>query len=538
MRKGLLAGAGSLALLLILLGRFVSLSPAQNVTGPVAIAASQSGQLIILAGNELLLHDRAGVSGEVIAASELGLKALSPPLAYTPEGDLLLQAISESNPELAPGLWQCQLTSRQCTPKEPAFSPDRISVHPLTGEIFVADLAAEKLAKITATGELRASTDRAMGENPVLRLDSGLLFVNSNEGPAISVLRYEDQAFGQQLDEVLLLPPAALETEQTRVWDFTGSDSHWWVTLYNPSSGDSGLYLFDKNWSFLRQLPRDGFESPGHLVNWGSKVLLYDNQYASLRRYSASGIPEVPLTSESLRDLIDQRARAQQLMNLGWSLALSVLALAALVNLAWAYLQSSRALVYRSRSTRGATPLDDIADNIDWIDAVAARKQQLRHANVAFGVLSVAVIILLIGLGVSLSTLLAAMLALCGPLIALQLLLRSEREYIGSWDEHLVLVDHRQLYHVASGARIQYRGPFVLVDDVVVFTGSALLPALDRAAIKREVLPRSRAGVRVDRKTVLVKLLESQHPIARAGQVIGLCLLGALLILFLARLPW
>ena len=44
--------------------------------------------------------------------------------------------------------------------------------------------------------------------------------------------------------------------------------------------------------------------------------------------------------------------------------------------------------------------------------------------------------------------------------------------------------------------------------------------------------------VRVDRKTVLIKLLESQHPIARAGQVVGACLFGRLVVLLLARLPW
>ncbi len=537
-RQGLLVGAGAIALLLILLGRFVSLSPAQNVSGPLAVSASQSGQLTILAGNQLLMHDRAGVSEEEIVAADLGFSALSPPLAHMPNGDLLLKAISDSDPEQGERFWQCQLATRQCNALESALAPDRVSVHPLTGELFVADLAVDKLAKMTTSGELKASVERPLGDNPVLRLDSGLLFVNSSEGPAISVLRYEDQAFGQQLDEVLLLPPAALEAEQTRVWDFASSGTHWWVTLYNPSNGDSGLYLFDSNWSFLRQLPREGFDRPGQLVNWSNRILLYDKQYPQLLRYSASGNPEVPLTSASLEGLIDRRARAQQLINLGWSLALAVLILIALISLIWAYLQSARALVYKSRPTRGATPLDDFVDNIDWIEAAAARSQQLKHATIAFGVLSVAVVILVIGLGGSLSTLVAAILALCGPLIALQMLLRSEREYLGTWDRHLVLVDHRQLYHVASGARIQYRGPFVLVDDVIVFTGTALLPALDRAAVRDEVLPRSQAGVRVDRKTVLIKLLESQHPIARAGQVVGACLFGGLVVLLLARLPW
>ncbi|WP_165954242.1 hypothetical protein [Seongchinamella unica] len=538
MRKGLLTGITALALLLILLGRFVSLTPPGNVEGPSAVAASSAGELVILAGNELLLHDRAGVSRESIVARDLGLTALSPPLAYTPSGDLLLSAKSLEHSSAQPQLWQCQLDERLCTPIAPALAPDALTVHPLTGELFVANMAGQALAKLAAGGELMADAARPIADHPVLRLDAGLLFVNGSDGPAVSVLRYEDQAFGQQLDEILLLPPAALEAEQTRVWDFATSGSHWWVTLYNPGSGDSGLYLFDANWTFIRQLPGSLPGSPGQLLNWGNKILQYHPQQAQILRFSATGNAEVPLLSDSLQRMIDSRAAERRLGNAAWSVVLILLTGTVIASLAFAYLQASRALVYKSRPARGAAPLDDIADDIHWVNAVAARKQQLRHANVGVAVLSLAVIIVLIGLGVSLATLVGAMLALCGPVVALQLLLRSEREYLGTWDDHLVVVDHRQLYQLASGARIQYRGPFLLIDDVVIFTGTPLLPAMDGKSINQEVAPLARAGVRVDRKTVLVKLLESRHPVARAGQAVGFCLASGLLVMILGQLPW
>ena len=79
--------------------------------------------------------------------------------------------------------------------------------------------------------------------------------------------------------------------------------------------------------------------------------------------------------------------------------------------------------------------------------------------------------------------LLAAMIALIGPFAGLQLILRSEPEHLGLSNEQLVLVDHRQLYHLASGPRIHYWGPFVIIDDVVIFTGTVLLPTLDRSQL-------------------------------------------------------
>ncbi|RLQ22669.1 hypothetical protein DWB85_06715 [Seongchinamella sediminis] len=537
-RRALLTAATALALLLILLGRLLALTPAADVTGPTALAASTGGELAVLAGKELLLHDRAGVSTTAIPARELGLTALSPPLAYTPAGELLLTAQALEDPTAGSQLWQCSLDDRQCVAMARTQAPDALSVHPLSGELFVADVAGQSLAKLAADGTRLADTDRPLAANPVLRLNAGLLLVNSSEGPAVSVLRYEDRAFGQQLDEILLLPPSALEAELSRVWDFASSDSHWWAILYNPASGASGLYLFDHDWKFIKQLATRQTTSPGQLVNWGNKILLYHPQQAQILRFSAAGKAEAPLVSESLQTMIETRASAQRLTRLAWSLALILLLGIVLVSLARAYLQAARALVYRGRPSSGAAPLDDIADDISWIDAVATRPQQLRHANVALAVVALAVVILLVGLGVSLATLVGAILVLCGPLLALQLLLRSERDYLGSWEDHLVLVDHRRLYHLASGARIQYRGPFLLVDDVVVFTGTPLLPALDAQAINREIAPLAQAGVRVDRKTLLVKLLQSHHPLARGGQVAGLCMLAGLLVMILGQLPW
>ncbi len=90
------------------------------------------------------------------------------------------------------------------------------------------------------------------------------------------------------------------------------------------------------------------------------------------------------------------------------------------------------------------------------------------------------------------------------------------------------------MYHLASGARLQYRGPFLLIDDVVVFSGSALLPALDPTQLQQQVFAHIKTGVRVDYKTVIVKLLQSRHPLAQAGKVVTLCASLAVCVLMLS----
>ena len=540
-RKGMFVGAAALAILLLLLGRFASLTAQTIVSGPAGVAASKQGELLIIAGDYLLIHDRAGVASKSIAANKLGLKNLSAPVSYTPSGKVLLQASSKNETDNNVILWLCDLTQESCASlgtENPATTLNSLRVHDLNGDLFIADGSAGKLLKLSANGALKSAVDRPLPDKPVLRLDSGLLFINSKQGPAISVLRYEDTAFGQQLDEILLLPPPALEREHTRVWDFASNGNHWWVTLFNPDNGDSALYLFDRDWNYVRQLSRDEMNLAGQLVNWGSKILLFSQQQSGVLRYGEAGAEEAIFHSPLLEDIINERASKRQLTALARYSFIVLLLTIAIGGFAYAYFYSVRALVYKSRPARGADPLDNIADQIHWVQAASTRSGQLRHASIACVILALAVLVTLMGLGVSAVQLLAAMIALIGPFAGLQLILRSEPEHLGLSNEQLVLVDHRQLYHLASGPRIHYRGPFVIIDDVVIFTGTVLLPTLDRSQLDSLARPLIRAGIRVDRKTVLIKLIESHHPVARATQVAALSLLAGMILVVLEQLPW
>jgi hypothetical protein len=127
----------------------------------------------------------------------------------------------------------------------------------------------------------------------------------------------------------------------------------------------------------------------------------------------------------------------------------------------------------------------------------------------------------------------ALLLALAGPAIALDLLRRHPVGHIGVDGEQLLLADHRNVYHLGGGSRIHHRGAFLLIDDVVVFTGSGLLPAFDPGQVRERVAPLAAAGVRVDRATVAVKLLQGRHPIATGTLAMLACTAAAITLLTL-----
>ena len=127
----------------------------------------------------------------------------------------------------------------------------------------------------------------------------------------------------------------------------------------------------------------------------------------------------------------------------------------------------------------------------------------------------------------------ALVIALSGPAIALLLVSRRPAGNIGLVQDRLLLVDHTGMYHLGGGSCIQYCGPFLMIDDVVVFTGSNLLPAFSPTQVQNNVTPLAKGGIRVDRKTTVVKLLQSKHPLAQGTLAIMAAATTAIVLLCL-----
>ena len=537
-RRAALAAAISLACCLAMLLGMQSSQTDGAIGGPSAVAVVPGQGPLLLAANRLLLHDRAGVGQAVLGAQQLGVATLSPPLALDPEDRLLApgQLALGAADEQAPALLRCALEQPHCEQFSEQLadsSIDALAVNPLDGSVFVADSAAGELLKLNSQGELLARAAVALPAQPVLRLDSGLLLVNSAGAPAISVLRYEDDAFGEQLDEIVPQPFADATNRYGAIRDFLPLGDQWWVIFERRDDRPAELFRFDQQWQSPARATLPSGAVAGQLAAWGKRLLVRQPGSIPLLKFNEQGDAEAPLTSTLLTALVAEQTRRASLELLAWraGLALAVLALVASCCLAAVY--RIRSQVYTSSREQGAVPLDQGADDISWVAPAANRQQRLSLLARSYAVLALAAIMVAVGLGVSALQLAALLVALAGPAFALLLLQGSEYGHIGTRGDVLVLADHQGVYHLGSGSRVHYRSHFLMIDDVTVFIGSRWLPAFEPADIIAQVAPLARRGIHVDRKFLATRLLQGRHPLALGTGIILACACGALALLSL-----
>ena len=523
MRQACAVGGIVLAVLLVVAGSFLQTRGDPVIAGASTVAINTRSEPVLLADDSLLFHDRAGVSTTTVALSALGVDALEPPLVFADEGTLI--ALGQLRGGKAdPELLRCDLARARCEQFTAELAQNTLAtfaINTLDGSVLLADAAHQQLLKIDSAGALVASTDIAFAPDPVLQLHDGLLLMNSASGPAISVYRYENDAFGQQLDEILLLVPSTLTLESSRVSDFIWSGNAWWVVLRDSLSGAAALHRFDRDWSYLDTVSRVSDSAPVQLIRWGEKTLVNDPQTLAIQRFNAQGAVEAPFVSTQLDSLIKTQQQHARLARFAWNGGLLLCALATLLCFGLGYLQWLRSRVYRTQREQGAEPLDDHASALYWIEPDQNRLLQLRRSGILYGIGVLCAVLLAIALGVSVWQLAALLLVLCGPAIALLLLSRQGVGHIGVLDDRLLLVDHSGQYHLGGGPRLHYRGPFLSIDDVVVFTGSRLLPAFCPAPLQQRISPAAMGGIKVDTITIAVKLLESRHPLALGGVAIA-----------------
>ncbi len=534
-RRGLLAAGCAFAFLLILLGGFIGQRPAAAPTGPAAVTATTNGKLYLLLGQQLLQHDRAGVPQTTIELAEMGIRDVTGPLLPGADNSILMRARPLEGDDTAPrGLWSCHPKLKEChaLPGEYAsIEFDSAVFHPISGDLILANTGEGLLLRVDSSGNLVARAERKLPQAATLRLDTGLLLINSPTAPAISVLRIEPEAFGKQIDELLLLPPAGIEAGRTRVVDFLWQGELWWVSMQNPESGSSGTYLFDPQWNYLREIDRLASSPGARMTQWNQKVLLGSPRSEVIQRYNAEGLIEADFKSPLLVERLGEEAQSRYLHAIAWELALLVCGSAIILGLIYSGIHQLRLRVYSGRQARGAEPLDTLLDQVTWLPTAPHRQQQLRRSSTAYLTLAVGIVVIAIALGVSMLQLLALLLALGGPLIVLQTLLRSPADHVGLLGDRLVLVDHRERYHCDQPDRTAFRGPFLFIDDIVVFTGTALLPAIDPASKYPLLASQLRNAVPASWSEILTRLRESNHPLARGSMAALAALALALFII-------
>ncbi|MEH6516994.1 MAG: hypothetical protein V7742_09940 [Halioglobus sp.] len=534
---GLAASLLAVIALIALSLRFAAAPTPILLAGPDSIVASPAGQLLLLVNDHALSHDRSGVVVEEIILPAVPDSSARQPLQFISEEQYMLAAeLTDLESEgTASQLLRCDMPENSCAPlltDNPNEAVAGVIAHTLDGALYIANHRDELLRKYSAEGKLLAEVSAAIPVVATLRLEDGLIYMNSSQGPAISVFRPDSTNFGTQLDEILLLTPVAEAAKFSKVRDFVRLSGFWWVILENVESGQARVFQFDSQWGYIREIEMaEGF-NPQQLLSWGEKILIRDKQQSVIPRFNSTGEAEVSFESESLAALILEEQANAYTSNILWRISLALITAMAIFSCIFAYTHKIRSLVYKPGSTRGAEPIEDYTEVITWLDPARNRRSRFLQLGILYLLGCIGAGAVAVGLGVSTRELFAVMIVLSGPIIGIILLYRSSTGNIGHSGETLVLVDHNKLYHIGRGPQIHYRNRFLIVGDVVVYIGASLLPTFDRIQLQ-QLIPLAEAGIKVDRKAVWIKLIQARHPLAMGTLVSLLCLSTAIVLLLL-----
>lgn len=489
-------------------------SPAAPVTGPENLAAAADGTLYILAGDRLLVHDRAGSSTATYSAADLGFQAMHALLSIRGNRPILsARAMDDTADARRP--WECSMDSDAGRPACETLTTESVTVASLaasrlTSTQFAINDAPELLR--IASGKINQRSPLPANNAPLRVINHrGLLLINNSEGPGIGVYRPDAAAFGQQLDEILLLHPEAIARSQHRVLDFALTASGNWALLTDGTDAD--LYRFDEDWAPEAAIALPSLPASARMATWRDRLLVYAPDRLEVERVSPDGRLEAPLLSESLASLAAVTRADVSRTRLGFIVGLLVLAVATLCGglLTW--------MSFHRRSTRDTPPaapafqLEPRLPQFRWLPPDVNRAAATQKWSLACLALAPA-FCLAVAAGM------AALAALCLPAflfsLAARYYLALPAPQIGIDGDRVALVDHRGVYQTGTADSFHTCGPFVFRGGVIGCTHLPGIPGLEvplrkkRARLSHNPL---QAGMPGHPASVLEKLLQSRHPL-------------------------
>jgi hypothetical protein len=213
---------------------------------------------------------------------------------------------------------------------------------------------------------------------------------------------------------------------------------------------------------------------PASLISWREKLLVLDPRQTALLRFSGTAVAEAPLRSPTTQALVDDATGRQAMAARLGRLGRATLLLAATAALLFAGLQQLRYRTFSRSAYRNAAALDPHITELHWLSLPAPGRPCLRRLRLRAG-------------------------AVPG--------------HIGVRGAELVLVDHRGVYQAGAGAQIHRHRYFLLLDEVLVYTGSRWLPEFEPGEGQQILAPVLTSARRLDHGTLLVMLLEHRHPL-------------------------
>jgi hypothetical protein len=526
-----LATAPILAAAIVLLAfclvglRFWAQGQTKQDAGLSSVAIDPGQQPLVQIGDQLLFHDRAGLATRDASLASVGLQQARV-IDFFSNGDLLVLQPPPAAKLPAPLqqwfgapaitgdiLLRCEPGNYQCASLLTGLGPAGILVDRRTDQLYLADASADSLRKLGADGTIIATRAIKLSSPLHLYLQEGILYLTQAGSDAVLVLKPDDHEFGKTLDSINLEMPAASQSGHIFPGAVAWFNQRWWALVQSHDASAAGLYLFNGRWEFERQVELADGAHPAALTAWAAKMLVSDSDNERIYRFDAAARAEKNFNSISMAASLDARQSGLGLSVLLQQSVLLILLVTAAVLLAFGLLRSLRDKVFTAPADSNERSFDINNTDIEWLDPAPDLENRLRKAG--NGLAGVATLLLLGAFIAQFSIwsmiALTLVLAGCGGYyFALQ---RASLSHLGLLDGKLIVVDHTNTYRVGSGPNIQFFSNFIMIDDVIVYLGNRLLHQFASQPLQEKFRPVVYTGIRIDRATLQVKLLQRRHPL-------------------------
>ena len=309
-----LAAALVILLALVAIGVWTWASgAAANIGGPSELRADPDGHLYIQIQNKLIEHDAGGAYLKTHDLSDVGVDVFLGTYGFFSNGDILLrrgpdprsftdnirafqrktnrQSLQPLTPDA--GLHRCNLETGACR----LFGNNAIdfkAAHGIfidwqTDDVYISDTTRHVLRKYSGEGEVLAGPEDGFRfPNHILMFDGQLLVADTNNH-VIHVVDPQSSSFGHTIGRIDVVSAEARAARQTWPTHFVRAGDEWWVNNMRTNMNEGGIYVFDDNWQYLRQVSLPRGADPISLMILGKEVLVSDWNNDKVHRFSIAG---------------------------------------------------------------------------------------------------------------------------------------------------------------------------------------------------------------------------------------------------------
>lgn len=493
-----------------------------DLGGPRALQVDFAQNLYVAVGHHVIKHDPAG---DVVGQYDLtafGLTHADGGIAVFANGDLLIAGAGDAGR----GLYRCEVLAETCqfvAADVPAAADwDFLRVDG-NDAIYLTASAGERIFKFSGVAFQRFDS-KPLYDNPHSAvLHRGLLYVPNRGEHTVAAALPDNIGFGTVLQRSALSNEAADAAGHTQVTGLARVGEFWWVLLQSQDGNSSGLYRYDDDWAYISAAVLPEGSIPDSVISWKGQLLVGDELGRTVHLVSDGGAPLGELGSDVVRELSAAPVRRAEWLPALRKTLLSVTILLLLALGCVMAIRHYRSKVYTPPGDPEEALLKADDPGITWMGAPASVRPRVKLMG--YGLVAAFLLILVATrLGYLPGLLSLLLLVICMGLMAeLVALYQGSFAFIGVIGDRLILVDPGNTYRVARTSRLQYFDNHLMIDDVIVSLGNKLQRLFDQSRIDELVLPLVNRGIRTDRITVHMKMIETRHPqvVARFCAAIG-----------------